>query len=208
MGRAWAAALHCSCLQRILSLTHCHSVQMTLQHMGQVKLHTCRRGRPSRQHTDSWGGEPSFLLKANWWTVSPATLKRTLEPSHWGCWMSGQHLPGLQALLSLAVPGLPCLLGDSAESMPQVSTHVLLSQWVFPAPWGSYSTSHHVFHSTWTLGWNYVPAILLLDGPCLWRPLTRTGQADVRNTHAEREAEENRAQKNEDHTTWWCRTVT
>lgn len=30
MGRAWAAALHCSCLQRILSLTHCHSVQMTL----------------------------------------------------------------------------------------------------------------------------------------------------------------------------------
>lgn len=125
--------------------------------------------------------------EGQWAGCGPLTLKATLEPSHHGGWMSGQHPPGLQALLSLAVPRLPCLRGDSAESVPPVSTHVLLSQWVFPAPWGSYSTSHHVFHSIWILGWNYVPAILLMDGPCLWRPLTRTGQgADVQSTYAER----------------------
>lgn len=51
-GRARAATSHCSFLQRILSLTRCRSVQMTLQYIIQVQLYTCRRGRSFSKCTD------------------------------------------------------------------------------------------------------------------------------------------------------------
>ena len=112
----------------------------------------------------------------------PLTLKPTLEPSHRGGWMSGQHPPG-PALTGCA---RAALLARRFCRISAWSLYPRATVSVFPAPWGFYSTSHHVFHSIWILGWDYVPAILLMDSPCLWRPLTRTGQgADVQSTHAE-----------------------